>query len=92
MKHLDRAMVIPRDSTDLNQLTSLLGSHGWLRHVDAQHAPHCAIGQKTYVFFNVDRLHKEWIDFQPWLADPCISINELASQLAYWAGQPRYNP
>lgn len=92
MKHLDRAMVIPRDSTDLNQLTSLLDSQDWLRHIDALYAPHCAVGQKTYVFFNIDRLHKKWSDSQLWHVDPCISINELASQLAYWAGQPRYNP
>ena len=91
MKHLDRAMVIPRDITDLNQLTSLLDSHDWLRHIDAQYAPHCAIGQKTYVFFNIDRLHKKWSSSIV-TGDPCISINELASQLAYWAGQPRYNP
>lgn len=91
MKHLDRAMVIPRDSTDLNQLTSLLASHDWLRHVDVRYAPHCAIGQVTYVFFNVDRLHKIWT-LCTGTDDPCVSINELASQLAYWAGQPRYNP
>lgn len=91
MKRLERAMVIPRDSTDLNQLTSLLDSHEWLRHVDVEYAPHCAIGQRTYVFLHIDRLHKIWsssiID-----NDRCISVNELASQLAYWAGQPRYNP
>ena len=91
MKHLDRAMVVPRDSTDLNQLTSLLDSHEWLHHVDVRYAPHCAIGQKTYVFFNVDCLHKEWTSIVI-KGDTCISVNELASQLAYWAGQPRYNP
>lgn len=90
MEHLDRAMVIPKDSTDLNQLTSLLASHDWLRHVDVG-SPHCAIGQKTYVFFNIDRLHKEWSSSIV-TGDPCISINELASQLTYWAGQPRFNP
>lgn len=92
MKRLDRAMVIPRDSTDLNQLTSLLASHDWLRHIDAQYAPHCAIGQKTYVFFNIDRLHKTWSSSTISIYDRYISVNELASQLAYWAGQPRYNP
>lgn len=91
MKRLQRAMVIPKDSTDLNQLTSLLASHDWLRHVDVEYAPHCAIGQRTYVFLHIDRLHKQWLH-SLLRHDPCISINELASQLTYWAGQPRYNP
>lgn len=91
MKRLDRAMVIPRDSTDLNQLTSLLDSYEWLRHVDVEYTPHCAVGQRTYCFFNVDRLHKMWSSSTIG-DDRCISVNELASQLTYWAGQPRYNP
>lgn len=91
MERLDRAMVIPRDSADLNQLTSLLDNHDWLHHVDVRYAPNCAIGQVTYVFFNIDRLHKMWTS-RICTDDPYISINELASQLAYWAGQPRYNP
>lgn len=91
MERLDRAMVVPKDTTDLNQLTSLLDNHKWLEHVDERFAPHCAVGQSTYVFFNVDRLHKIW-SMGTIGVDRCISVNELASQLAYWAGQPRYNP
>lgn len=92
MERLDRAMVIPKDSTDLNQLTSLLANHKWLEHIDKRFTPHCAIGQVTFVFFNIDRLHKMWTSSRVCTSDQCISVNELASQLAYWAGQPRFNP
>lgn len=91
MKHLDRATVIPKDSTDLNQLVSLMTQHTWLKHIDADYNPNFEVGKQAYVFFNVDRLHKGWSS-TPIKGDTCISVNELASQLAYWAGQPRYNP
>lgn len=89
MERLNRAVVVPKDNTDLNQLTSLLDSHAWLRHADAPQ--YCAVGQVTYVFFNIDSVYMQWVrpvDFY----DSCISINELASQLAIWASKPRYNP
>ena len=91
MERLDKAMVIPKDSTDLNQLTTLLANHEWLEHVDERFAPHCAVGQRTYIFFNLNWVHKKWVSGITDV-DRCISINELASQLAYWAGQPRFNP
>lgn len=89
MERLDRAMVVPKDSTDLNQLVSLMAQHTWLEHVDAAFAPDFEVGKSAYVFFNVDRLHKGWSSARI-RGDICISVNELASQLAYWAGQPRY--
>lgn len=91
MERLDRAMVVPKDSTDLNQLTSLMAQHTWLEHVDAAFAPDFEVGKLVYIFFNVDCLHKEWTSIRI-KGDTCISVNELASQLAYWSGQPRYNP
>lgn len=91
MKRLDRAMVVPKDSTDLNQLTSLMAQHTWLEHIDAAFAPDFEVGKQAYICFNVDRLHKGWTG-TVLKGDTCISVNELASQLAYWAGQSRYNP
>lgn len=84
MERLDRAIVVPKDSTDLNQLTTLLANHKWLEHVDERFNPYCAVGQSTYVFFNVARLHKGWSLYVIG-DDPVVSINELATQLRLWA-------
>lgn len=91
MVRLDRAVVIPRDSTDLNQLTALMHSHPWMVHVDKDWNPMVKVGQPTYFFFNVDRVHCKWSQMPPIEGDPCVTVNEVATQLKLWATQPRYN-
>ena len=90
MARLARAVVIPRDSTDLNQLTALMHSHPWMLHADKDWHPTFKVGQSTYFFFNVDCVHSGWkmsvID-----GDPHVTVNEVATQLKFWATQPRYN-
>ena len=88
MELLDRATVIPKDSTDINQLTSLLTTCKWLRHVD--YTRNFKVGQLSYFFFNVDRLHKGWSG-EPLDGDKQLTVNEVANQLALWSTQIRYN-
>lgn len=85
---LDRATVIPKDSADVNQLTSLLDTHTWLRHVDF--TQNFKVGQLSYFFLNVDRLHKAWSG-EPMGGDKQLTVNEIATQLSLWSTQIRYN-
>lgn len=85
---LDRATVVPKDSADVNQLTSLLDTHTWLRHVDF--TQNFKVGQLAYFFFNVDRLHKDWSG-EPIGNDTQLTVNELATQLSLWSTHSRYN-
>lgn len=91
MVRLDRAVVIPRDSVDLNQLTALMHSHPWMLHVDKDWNPRVKIGQPTYFFFNVDRVHYRWSGMLATYIDPHVTVNEVATQLKFWATQPRFN-
>lgn len=88
MELLDRATVIPKDSADINQLTSLLTTCKWLRHVD--YTRNFKVGQLAYFFFNVDRLHKDWSG-APIGVDKQLTVNEIATQLSLWSTHSRYN-
>ena len=91
MARLNRALVIPRDSADINQLTALLHSHPWMLHVDKEYNPVFKVGQLAYFLFNIERVHSRWSGSMVADSDPTVTVNEVATQLRTWAAQPRYN-